>query len=91
MIPDDLPGLAELGSDSGVLCRGGSAIISPMGDVLAGPLYDTEGILTAELDLTSIIRSKLDFDVTGQLIVTPLTSLLLPSISNPFTTVSIEE
>jgi predicted amidohydrolase len=32
------------------MCRGGSAIVSPLGEVVAGPLYDQEGILTAELD-----------------------------------------
>ena len=33
--------------------------------MLAGPLYDQEGILYAELDLGEIARSKFDFDVTG--------------------------
>jgi nitrilase len=47
------------------MCRGGSAIISPLGEVLAGPLYDQEGILYAELDLAEVARSKYDFDVTG--------------------------
>ena len=37
-----------------------------MGNVLAGPLYDQEGILCAELDLGAIARSKLDSDVVGQ-------------------------
>jgi nitrilase len=47
------------------MCRGGSAIISPLGEVLAGPLYDQEGMLCADLDLAQIARSKFDFDVTG--------------------------
>ncbi|MCK7474541.1 MAG: hypothetical protein MZV49_15480 [Rhodopseudomonas palustris] len=35
-----------------VLCRGGSAVVSPAGRaVCAGPLYDGEGILVADLDL----------------------------------------
>jgi nitrilase len=33
--------------------------------VLAGPLYDQEGILFADLDLAEVARSKFDFDVTG--------------------------
>ena len=33
--------------------------------MLAGPLYDQEGILYADLDLGEIARSKFDFDVTG--------------------------
>jgi nitrilase len=48
-----------------IVCRGGSAIVSPLGDVLAGPLYNAEGILFAELDMTEIPRSRFDFDVTG--------------------------
>ncbi|MEQ9442029.1 MAG: carbon-nitrogen hydrolase family protein [Cyclobacteriaceae bacterium] len=47
------------------LCRGGSIIIGPSGSIIAGPLYDQEGILTAELDRSEIIRNKLDFDVVG--------------------------
>jgi len=47
------------------MCRGGSVIISPMGDVLAGPLYDEEGILFAELDFAEVVQGKLDFDVVG--------------------------
>jgi nitrilase len=47
------------------LCRGGSIIISPLGKVIAGPLFDKAGVLTAELDLDEINQSKLDFDVIG--------------------------
>lgn len=48
-----------------LLMRGGSAIIDPLGRVLAGPLFDEEGILTATLDMGEITRGKLDFDVAG--------------------------
>jgi nitrilase len=48
-----------------VLIRGGSAIISPLGQVLAGPHFDGETILTADLDLGDIGRGKFDFDVAG--------------------------
>lgn len=48
-----------------VLCRGGSAIIDPYGRYLAGPVYDREDILLAELDPEQLIKSKLDFDVCG--------------------------
>ncbi len=47
------------------MCRGGSLIVSPLGEIIAGPLYDTNGILTAELDLDDVVKSKLDFDVIG--------------------------
>ncbi|MEJ2747029.1 MAG: carbon-nitrogen hydrolase family protein [Anaerolineae bacterium] len=65
MYPADLPGLEDLANQPEIMCRGGSAIISPLGDVLAGPLYDAEGILYADLDLADVARSKLDFDVVG--------------------------
>lgn len=65
MFPSDLPGIEELDAQPEVMCRGGSAIISPLGDVLAGPLYDREGILIADLDMTEIARGKFDFDVVG--------------------------
>ncbi len=47
------------------LSRGGSVIVSPLGEVLSGPLFDTAGVVTAELALEAIIGSKLDFDVAG--------------------------
>jgi nitrilase len=48
-----------------VLMRGGSAIINPFGKVLAGPHFEGETILTADLDLKEIGRGKFDFDVAG--------------------------
>jgi len=52
-------------SPDAVLMHGGSAILSPFGKVLAGPVFDAETILTAKLDLNDIGRSKFDFDVVG--------------------------
>jgi len=52
-------------SPDAVLMRGGSAIINPLGKVLAGPYFDGETILTATLDLNEIGRGKFDFDVAG--------------------------
>ena len=48
-----------------LIMRGGSAIISPLGRVLAGPLFNEDGILLAEIDLADIARGKYDFDVVG--------------------------
>lgn len=48
-----------------VLSRGGSVIVSPLGDILAGPLYDREGLLIAEADMEEVVRSRMDFDVAG--------------------------
>ena len=65
MYPVDLPCIEELAGQPEVMCRGGSAIVSPLGELLAGPLYDREGILTADLDLAEVARAKFDFDVVG--------------------------
>jgi nitrilase len=65
MYPNDLEELEILENQPETMCRGGSVIISPSGHVLAGPLYDKEGILYANLDLSEVIQSKLDFDVVG--------------------------
>ncbi len=48
-----------------VIMRGGSAIVGPLGQVLAGPLFDQAGILTAEIDLGEIPGAKYDLDVVG--------------------------
>lgn len=45
--------------------RGGSGIVSPFGELLAGPVYDAETILTAKLDRRERIRGKFDLDVVG--------------------------
>lgn len=57
---------SALGDDAEtVMMRGGSAIISPLGEVLAGPNFDGECILYADLDPKDVARGKFDFDVTG--------------------------
>ena len=50
---------------STVLMRGGSCIVGPLGQILAGPQFEGPCILTADLDLDEIPRSKYDFDVVG--------------------------
>jgi nitrilase len=52
-------------SPDAVIMRGGSAIVSPLGEVLAGPDFSGETILVADLDLNDIGRGKFDFDVAG--------------------------
>ena len=65
MYPRDLEGVEELDRFSDIICRGGSTIVSPLGKVLAGPLYDEEGILYAELDMGEVAQGKYDFDSVG--------------------------
>lgn len=57
---------SALGDDADiVMMRGGSAIVDPLGNVLAGPDFSGETLLYAELDLEQIPRGKFDFDVSG--------------------------
>ena len=65
MVPTDLPDAHEIESMPEVLCRGGSAIYGPMGEILAGPLYGEEGILIADLDMREVTRARFDFDASG--------------------------
>lgn len=48
-----------------VLMRGGSVIVSPHGQLLAGPDFSGETILYADIDLEEVVRGKYDFDVVG--------------------------
>ncbi|KAH8677290.1 carbon-nitrogen hydrolase [Xylariales sp. PMI_506] len=48
------------------ISRGGSSIISPSGDILAGPQWeDDEGIIYADVDFEDCIRGRLDLDAAG--------------------------
>ena len=62
--PADFPLRAEL-DGAGTLGRGGSAILAPGGSYLAGPLYDEEAILYAELDPMRIFEERQRFDAAG--------------------------
>lgn len=48
-----------------VLMTGGSCIVNPFGEFLAGPVFDRNDILIADIDLAEITRGKYDFDATG--------------------------
>ena len=65
MYPNDLKGLSDLNNQPDIMSRGGSVIVAPNGEVLAGPLWDQEGLLTANIDIDELIKSKLDFDPIG--------------------------
>ena len=65
MYPSDLVSLQDMADKPDMLCRGGSAIVSPLGEYIAGPLFDQEGMLFADLDLAEIPQARFDFDVTG--------------------------
>jgi nitrilase len=48
-----------------VVGRGGSAILGPDGSYLAGPLYDDEGILYADLEPERLDEERQRFDPAG--------------------------
>src|SRR3954454_16949786 len=62
--PDDFP-LRDLIDGAGTLGRGGSAILGPDGAYLAGPRYDEETILYAELDPARLWEERQRFDPAG--------------------------
>jgi nitrilase len=65
------PSPAQLGvkvphwDDERPLINGGSLIVGPLGDVLAGPLRGEEGLVVAEIDTDELTRARYDFDVVG--------------------------
>ncbi len=63
--PTDLACYPDLADQPEIMSRGGSAIIDPLGNYLAGPVWDKEDILVADLDLTAVIEARFDFDVCG--------------------------
>ena len=65
MYPRNLACYNDLKDSPEIMSSGGSAIIDPNGNYLAGPLIDKKGILYAELDLSLITKSRYDFDAVG--------------------------
>ncbi len=65
-LPADLPLLQEIPSGpDDLIQRGGSAIIGPDGEYLAGPVWDEETIVTAEIDPGLAVEERLTFDAAG--------------------------
>jgi nitrilase len=65
--PDDLDeaSLREVAAMPDPLTRGGSAMVGPLGEYLAGPLWDERGILYAEIDPGAVSEARFDFDACG--------------------------
>lgn len=65
-LPPELEPIESLKqSPDAFVLNGGSAIIAPDGSLLAGPVFDEEAILTADLDLSRIVEESLALDVAG--------------------------
>jgi nitrilase len=77
--PDDFP--APLPEGKETFGRGGAAICEPgEGTVIAGPLYDREGIVVADCDLRAGLRAKRWFDSAGHY---SREDVLVDAVSNP--------
>jgi nitrilase len=65
--PDDLGTASrrELAEAPDPLCRGGSAIVGPLGEYVAGPLWDEPGIVYGHIDPGAIVEARFDFDAVG--------------------------
>jgi nitrilase len=63
--PEDFPLREELDGPSDLLGWGGSAILAPDGSYLAGPVYEQESILYAELDPARLLEERQRFDPVG--------------------------
>jgi nitrilase len=61
--PEIHGGVTEDSDD--VVSPGGSCIIDPLGNILAGPSFGSEVVLIAQIDRRAITRGKFDLDVTG--------------------------
>jgi nitrilase len=66
-----------------VLMRGGSVIIDPLGKILAGPNFEGETILTAELDPEDIRRGQFDFDAVGHYARPDVFKLIVNEVAMP--------
>jgi nitrilase len=62
--PTDYPG--DFPADpAAVVTRGGSCIVNPLGEVIAGPVYDQEAVIIADVDVDDTVRGKFDLDTVG--------------------------
>lgn len=65
-LPAYLDRTPELAADpKSLVNRGGSCIIAPNGEIIAGPIWDEPGLLVADLDLEMCDRERMTLDVSG--------------------------
>ncbi|KXN67143.1 nitrilase [Conidiobolus coronatus NRRL 28638] len=63
-LPKDYPTLLSEDPET-TYVNGGSCIVDPLGNILAGPIYNQEGVLYADLDLSKLPGFKWEFDSVG--------------------------
>jgi len=93
--PADYPAFQDLPHDA-VVSVGGSCIVDPLGNVLAGPDFEGEGVLVAEIDLAEIPRAHFDYDVVGHYARPDIFRLLVndspqPTVEYSYTNLSSTE
>ena len=81
--PDDYASVIPADDADEPLIRGGSVIVDPMGQVLAGPVYGQECVLFADVDLDRRVRSHLDLDVVGHYARPDVFQLLVDDAPKP--------
>jgi nitrilase len=65
-VPDDFPGREQIYPDPDEWINpGDSVIVSPAGEVVAGPLHEAHGILYAECDPARAVAARRTLDVAG--------------------------
>ena len=65
MYPAGLRCPEEIGRLPDIVCRGGSCVVDPYGHYVTQPVWDREAIICADLDLTQVPRSRMEFDGCG--------------------------
>lgn len=65
MYPEDLNLPEEIDALPNVVCRGGSSVIDPYGHYVIKPFWDKEGIRYADLDMSMVPASRMEFDPSG--------------------------
>lgn len=65
------------------LINGGSVIVGPLGEVLAGPLSGERGLLVAQIDTAELVHARYDFDVTGHYARPDVFELIVDERSKP--------
>lgn len=83
--PADYPGVKDV-KDGQVFTRGGSMIVGPLGDVLAGPLWDQSGILISIVDRNVLLEARWDFDPCGHYSRNDIFNLSVDARSKPAST-----
>ncbi len=65
MYPKDLRCPEEIARLPEIVCRGGSCIVDPYGHYVTEPVWDKEAVICADLDMSMVPMSRMEFDACG--------------------------